>query len=107
MQQSISPAFFALSPHSNLNPPPPPQKGEGVVAGTGHFHVVVDRAASDALPAGVAIPFDATHLHYGKGQLAADIELPAGKHTLSLQFANALHESYGPAERKDITINVQ
>jgi len=42
-----------------------------------------------------------------QGQQSADIELTSGKHTLSLQFANALHESFGPSERKEITITVQ
>lgn len=43
--------------------------GEGVVPGTGHFHVIVDRAAAEKLDEGDVIPFDATHLHYGKGQV--------------------------------------
>jgi hypothetical protein len=30
-----------------------------------------------------------------------------GKHTLTLQFANALHESYGPKYNSSITVNVQ
>lgn len=81
---------------------------EGFIEGTGHFHVIVDRdAAADALEAGSVIAFDATHLHYGKGQTVADIELPPGRHTLTLQFADALHRSYGPEERRDVTVNVQ
>lgn len=80
---------------------------EGLIEGTGHFHVVVDRAASDKLAAGDVIPFDATHLHYGKGQVFADIDLAPGKHTLTLQFANALHESYGPEERSEVTVTVK
>jgi hypothetical protein len=39
------------------------------VPGTGHFHVIVDRASSEKLEEGDVIPFDATHLHYGKGQV--------------------------------------
>ncbi|KIZ01148.1 hypothetical protein MNEG_6815 [Monoraphidium neglectum] len=80
---------------------------EGVVPGTGHFHVIVDRASSEKLEEGDVIPFDATHLHYGKGQVSVDVPLTPGKHTLTLQFANALHESYGEAEREDISITVQ
>lgn len=30
-----------------------------------------------------------------------------GKHTLTLQFANALHESYGPKYAKTISVNVK
>lgn len=111
--------------------------------GTGHFHIVVDRAPGDALAEGDVIPFDKTHLHYGKvcrggsqgrgaarpvpgtrrpaitmhlpttatapsrwsrallqGQKAAELELASGKHTLTLQFANALREcSADPGKR--------
>lgn len=50
----------------------------GVIPNTGHFHVMVDAPA----PAeGEAIPFDAAHLHYGKGQTSADIELAPVSHT--------------------------
>ncbi len=42
--------------------------------------------------AGAEIPFDETHLHYGKGQTEASVTLAPGKHTLTLQFANALHK---------------
>lgn len=30
-----------------------------------------------------------------------------GEHNLTLQFANALHESYGPEYAKTITVNVK
>ncbi|KAI8474806.1 MAG: hypothetical protein J3K34DRAFT_406669 [Monoraphidium minutum] len=80
---------------------------EGLIPGTGHFHVVVDRAADDKLGEGDVIPFDATHLHYGKGQVSVDVPLTPGKHTLTLQFANALHESFGPDERQEITVTVK
>ena len=33
--------------------------------------------------------------------------LAPGKHTLTLQFANALHKSYGPGYAKQITITVK
>ena len=45
-----------------------------------------------AAQAGEEIPFDETHLHYGKGQTEAAITLTPGKHKLTLQFANALHK---------------
>jgi len=38
------------------------------------------------------VPFDDTHLHFGKGQTEASIVLAPGKHKLTLQFANALHK---------------
>lgn len=59
------------------------------------------------MPEGDAIPFDDTHLHFGKGQEAADVQLAPGKHTLTVQFADALHRSYGEAWRSTITVNVK
>ncbi|KAG2493694.1 hypothetical protein HYH03_008208 [Edaphochlamys debaryana] len=77
---------------------------DGLVDGTGHHHLIVDVAA----PAkGEKIPFDDAHKHFGKGQTSVDLELPAGKHTLTLQFANAEHVSYGPEFSKTVTVNVK
>jgi len=61
--------------------------------GTGHHHLIID---GDAIPAGQPVPADATHLHFGKGQTEAEIELKPGKHKLVLQFADGAHLSYGP-----------
>ncbi|GLI66027.1 hypothetical protein VaNZ11_009732 [Volvox africanus] len=77
---------------------------EGIVAGTGHHHIIIDAPP----PAeGIAIPFDDAHKHFGKGQTSVDLELSPGKHTLTLQFANAAHESYGPAFANSITLDVK
>ncbi|EFJ42297.1 hypothetical protein VOLCADRAFT_121558 [Volvox carteri f. nagariensis] len=77
---------------------------EGIVAGTGHHHVIIDAPAPAA---GTAIPFDDAHKHFGKGQTSVDLELPPGKHTLTLQFANAAHESYGPEFASTISVIVE
>ena len=77
----------------------------GERAGTGHFHVLID--ADEEYPVGTPIPFDSTHLHYGKAQTSASLGLPAGKHKLALQFANALHQSYGPEYSKTINVTVK
>jgi len=72
---------------------------------------------------GEVIPADATHLcalwpgggraswltprsHFGKAQTEGSVELSPGKHTLTLQFANALHKSYGKGFSKELTITV-
>ena len=55
----------------------------------------------------MAIPFDEKHLHYGKGQTSVDVEVPKGKHTLTIQFANANHESYGPEWAKDVVVEIK
>ena len=56
---------------------------------------------------GEAIPFDATHKHFGKAQTEGELELEPGKHKITLQFANAYHESYGKEVAKTITVNVK
>lgn len=78
---------------------------EGLQEGTGHFHLLID--APESYDVGQAIPFDETHLHFGKAQVEADVPLSSGSHTLTLQFANAVHESYGEEFRKTITVTAQ
>ena len=55
---------------------------------------------------GEVIPFDATHLHYGKAQKEVTVTLAPGPHTLLLQFANANHSSYGKKFASTIKVNV-
>lgn len=74
-------------------------------AGTGHHHLLID--AGDSIPAGQVVPKDSTHLHFGKGQKETTITLPEGKHTLTLQFADGLHRSYGGKLATTITVNVK
>ncbi len=70
----------------------------------GHHHVIVD---AGPIPRGQAIPKDATHIHFGGGQKETDLTLPPGKHTLTLQFANGAHVSFGPALSATIHVTVQ
>jgi hypothetical protein len=46
------------------------------------------------------------HKHFGKGQTETELSLPPGEHTLSLQFADGLHRSYGEAFRTTIRVKV-
>ena len=71
---------------------------------SGHHHLLVNL---DAKPVGEAIPFDAMHIHYGKGQTEAEVKLPAGEYKLTMQFANLNHESFGPAWAKTIRVRVK
>ena len=73
-------------------------------AGTGHHHIIVDGGGLDA---GATVPADETHIHYGKGQTETELTLSPGQHTLTLQFANGLHQSYGPQLSTTITVTVQ
>merc|ERR1719473_1089702 len=66
----------------------------GLKEGTGHHHLVIDGPTA-FVTEGEAIPFDATHKHFGKAQTEGELELEPGKHKITLQLANHLHESYG------------
>jgi hypothetical protein len=70
---------------------------------SGHHHLIID---GGPVAAGTVIPDDATHVHYGKGQTEATITLPPGKHTLTLQFADGAHRSYGPSWAATVAVNV-
>jgi len=78
----------------------------GLKEGTGHHHMIIDGPKA-FVDSGEAIPMDATHKHYGKAQSEGELELEPGKHKITLQFANAYHESYGKEFAKTITVNVQ
>ena len=79
---------------------------EGLKEGTGHHHLIIDGPDS-FVTEGEAIPMDATHKHYGKAQTEGTLELEPGKHKITMQFANAYHQSYGKAFAKTITVNVK
>ncbi len=71
---------------------------------TGHHHVLIGLGAT---PAGIVIPADKTHVHFGKGQTEAKLELPKGKQKLTLQFADGAHNSFGPKMSATITVEVE
>jgi hypothetical protein len=72
---------------------------------SGHFHLLID--AGDSTAAGVVVPKDSTHLHFGNAQKEATIKLTPGKHTLTLQLADGIHRSYGSKLSEAITLNVK
>jgi hypothetical protein len=76
-----------------------------IIAGSGHHHLLID--AGDSIPAGLVVPKDSTHLHFGKAQSSTDVTLPAGKHVLTLQFADGIHRSYGSKLATTITVTVK
>ena len=72
---------------------------------TGHHHLLIDTE----LPADLSLPLPATEniRHFGKGQTETTIELPPGKHTLQLLFADYTHTPFTPnVVSKKITITV-
>ena len=71
---------------------------------SGHHHILVD---IDSIPTGEVIKKDSVHIHFGMAQTAGEIKLPPGKHSLTLQFADALHRSYGSKLTNKITVEVK
>jgi hypothetical protein len=60
---------------------------------TGHHHLLVDTGLP---PLDQEIPNDKNHRHYGLGQTEAHLELPPGRHTLQLLFADDSHVPHDP-----------
>jgi hypothetical protein len=75
-----------------------------MAANTGHHHLLINAAP---IKAGEAVPADATHIHYGKGQTETSVALPPGNYTLTMQFANGAHQSYGEAMAQTIKVTVK
>jgi hypothetical protein len=73
------------------------------IQGTGHHHLIVD---GQHVAMGSIVPKDDTHLHYGKGQTEAELTLAPGEHTLTMQFADGAHMSYGDKLSATIKIKV-
>jgi hypothetical protein len=71
---------------------------------SGHHHILVDM---DSIKTGEVIKKDSVHIHFGNAQTSAEITLPPGKHSLTLQFADALHRSYGTKLTSKITVDVK
>jgi hypothetical protein len=84
-------------------------RGMGVIpagkpnAKAGHHHLLIDtplpRAVTDP------IPFNERHRHFGKAQTGTTVDLPPGKHTLRLLFADHAHRPYF-VYSPEITVNV-
>jgi translation elongation factor P/translation initiation factor 5A len=71
---------------------------------SGHHHILVDM---DSVTTGEVIKKDSVHLHFGNAQTSAEIKLPPGKHSLTLQFADAMHRSYGSRLTSKVTVEVK
>lgn len=58
----------------------------------GHHHILVNKPLP--LNHRAKIPFDDLHRHFGKGQTGALLDLPPGRHTLRLLFADHEHRPH-------------
>ena len=72
---------------------------------SGHHHLLID--AGDSIAAGVVVIKDSTHLHFGKAQTGAEINLTPGEHKLTLQYADGIHRSYGAKLAATIKVKVK
>ncbi|WP_348696594.1 DUF4399 domain-containing protein [Duganella fentianensis] len=75
-----------------------------MTANTGHHHLLIN---AKPVKEGDVVPADETHIHFGKGQTETEVKLAPGTYKLSMQFANGMHQSYGPGMSKDITVTVK
>ncbi|MRW93157.1 DUF4399 domain-containing protein [Duganella sp. FT80W] len=75
-----------------------------MTANTGHHHLLINAVP---IKAGEVIPVDDKHIHFGKGQTETELNLPPGNYTLTMQFANGLHQAYGAGMNKEIKITVK
>jgi hypothetical protein len=80
------------------------QPAGAVVPNAGHHHLLINQ---DSIGKGQPIPFDDTHLHFGKGQTETEVKLPPGQYKLTMQFADGAHQSYGAPLSKTINITVK
>lgn len=71
---------------------------------SGHHHILIDM---DSVAKGEVIKKDSVHLHFGNAQTSTEVKLTPGKHSLTLQFADALHRSYGSRLTSKVTVNVK
>ncbi|MGJ5007882.1 DUF4399 domain-containing protein [Bradyrhizobium oligotrophicum] len=75
---------------------------------TGHHHLLIDAPALEGDALNEAIPVDAGHVHFGKGQTEASVNLTPGKHTLQLVLGDWSHIPHNkPVMSERITIDVQ
>ncbi len=73
--------------------------------GVGHHHLIIDAALP---PQDAPLPANDNVKHFGKGQLDTELTLPAGTHTLQLEFADSNHVPFDPPVVSDkITITVK
>lgn len=75
-----------------------------IIANTGHHHLLINMGA---VTANEAIPFTSKHIHFGKGQVEAEVKLDPGAYTITAQFANGEHQSYGKPMSHTIQITVK
>jgi len=73
---------------------------------TGHHHLLID--LDGVPPAGMPLPADDHHKHFGGGQTETTVQLAPGQHTLQLIMGDQNHVPHEPPVMSDkITITVE
>ena len=80
------------------------RKAGDIKIGTGHHHLIIN---SEKIPESSPIPKDEKHIHFGDMQTETKLKLSKGKHTITLQFADGAHISYGPRLSHTIQVTVK
>jgi hypothetical protein len=75
-----------------------------VKEGFGHHHILINQ---ESWPLGEVIPMSDSTIHFGKGQTDTSLELAPGTYTISLQFADGVHASYGKDMAASIKVTVE
>jgi hypothetical protein len=70
----------------------------------GHHHIIIN---SNFIADGDIVPANAQHIHFGAGQTETQLDLEAGNYSLTLQFADGMHQSYGEGMSKTINVTVR
>jgi uncharacterized protein DUF4399 len=83
----------------DVRPAPEGEPGGNV----GHHDLLINLAS---VPVGTLIPSDEDHLRFDKGEGRAELKLPPGEHTLTLQFADGADRSHGVEMSATIHVNV-
>ncbi|MFJ9369570.1 DUF4399 domain-containing protein [Nocardia sp. NPDC101769] len=71
---------------------------------TGHHSLLID---GRPVPKGDVVPAGERSLCYGRAQTETEIKIPPGQHTLTLQFADGAHRSYGPELSTTIIVDAR
>jgi hypothetical protein len=80
------------------------EKAGQVRENSGHHHIIVN---GGPIAEGTAVPKDETHIHFGGGQTETELELEPGEYTLTMQFADGSHMSFGEPLSSQVKITVE
>lgn len=73
-------------------------------SGTGHHHLIID---GKPVAKGQVVPKNETHKHFGDAAITTSVTLKPGMHTLTMQFADGVHKSFGEEYSTTISVEVK